>query len=562
MTARDDFALALWHCLQRCSAALMLVFLAPLILLLALAIRLDSPGGSFYSQQRPGLNGRPIRTWKLRSMVTGADRNVALARATAADAPEITRIGRVLRDLKLDELPQLWNVVRGDMALVGPRPIAPSLQSFLETRIPGFKRRLEVRPGLSSLGQVCLYDNEDVERVVQDWTLRFEAERHYLEHRSVPYDLVVIAMTIMYLLRKVLRRLRPVSAGWTSTAPLVLLLALGGCAGLPEGSFEKVGSTQVRAIPFSADLPLDPALHAAAIEVRDLRVEDLEASPADTVYRIGSGDRLRINVFNEPGLERIEVSVDGEGEVQLPILERVQVADLTLGDLQALLKEEYGRHFVDPWIVVELLEPRSRPVYLLGEFRAAGMHYLDRPTRLLQALARGHGLTENAWIRGARLIRDEQVVAVDVHALLRGARMDQNIWLQRGDTLYVPALSDQRVFLLGALLRPGAQPLANHSMTLAESIARAGGPRRAEADLTRVRIIRAQSPVAGQLIIIDFARILRGELNDFPLLPGDIVYVPNNSIGRWNDVIAAITPSLSAFSQSLDPFVTLKALED
>lgn len=562
MTARNDFSLTLWHSLQRFTAALMLMLVAPLIMLLAVAIRLDSAGGGFYSQQRPGLNGRPIRTWKLRTMVSGADRNAALARATAADAPEITRIGRVLRDLKLDELPQLWNVVRGDMALVGPRPIAPSLQSFLDTRIPGFGRRLEVRPGLTSLGQVCLYDNEDVERVVEDWTLRFEAERHYLEHRSISYDLVIIAMTIVYLLRKVLRRLRPATAGVASTAPLLLLATLGGCAGLPDGSFDTVDATQVRAIPFSAAAVLDPALHGAAIEVRDLRVEDLAGSPADTVYRIGSGDRLRINVFNEPGLERIEVSVGGEGEVQLPILERVPVADLTLSDLQALLKQEYGRHFVDPWIVVELLEPRSRPVYLLGEFRAAGVHYLDRPTRLLQALARGHGLTENAWIRGARLIRDETVVAVDVHALLRGARMDQNIWLQRGDTLYVPALSDQRVFVLGALARPGAQPLANHSMTLAESIARAGGPRRAEADLARVRIIRSQSPVAGQLIVIDFARILRGEVSDFPLIPGDIVYVPNNSIGRWNDVIAAITPTLSAFSQSLDPFVTLKALED
>jgi lipopolysaccharide/colanic/teichoic acid biosynthesis glycosyltransferase/protein involved in polysaccharide export with SLBB domain len=478
MTERDDLALTLWYAVQRVLALVALVAALPLLACLCIAVRIDSPGSALYSQVRPGLGGRPIRTRKLRTMVTGADRNASLARATAADAPEITRVGRVLRDLKLDELPQLWNVVCGEMALVGPRPIAPSLQDFLSQRIAGFDRRLSVRPGLTSLAQVCIYDNEDVERVVEDWTLRFEAERHYLRERSVSYDLLILLMTVAYLLRKLARRLRPAGRGLNaSAAALLLAVFAGGCAQLPDDSFLPLGDAEARVIPFVADseLALDPALHAAALEVRDLRVEELESTAADRVYRVGNGDRLSINVFNEPGLERIEVAVDGEGDVQVPILERVAVADRSLTEIQALLKTEFARHFVDPWVIVQLVDPRSRPVYLLGEFREAGVHYMDRPTQLLQALAQGRGLTENAWIRGARLIRDEQVVAVDVHALLRGGRMSQNVWLQGGDTLYVPALSDQRVFILGAIERPGAQPLANHSMTLAEVVARAGG---------------------------------------------------------------------------------------
>ena len=136
-------------------------------------------------------------------MTVGADRNPMLARAVTAATPEVTRVGRVLRELKLDEVPQLWNVVRGEMALVGPRPIAPALHEHLEQEIPGFSERLSVRPGLTSLGQVCIEENAAVENVVEDWSVRFEAERHYLRNRSVAYDLVIIGLTVRYCLRKV-----------------------------------------------------------------------------------------------------------------------------------------------------------------------------------------------------------------------------------------------------------------------------------------------------------------------------------------------------------------------
>lgn len=561
--SREALSLRTWALVQRALALLALLAASPLVALLCLAVRLDSRGPLLYEQTRPGRGGVPFRTWKIRSMVQGADRNAALARATAADAPEITRVGRVLRDLKLDELPQLWSVVRGEMALVGPRPIAPSLQALLEAEIPGFERRLEVRPGLTSLAQVCIYENEDIEHLIADWSLRFEAERHYLQHRSVAYDLVIVALTIGYLARKVLRRLplpalpRLARVARASTA-LLLLGLLVACGSLPAETFTPEGDVQVRAIPW----PLDASAHEAAVAVEEIRAEDLPVESVDDAYRLGTGDVLRINVFNEPGLERVEVSVDGAGEIQLPVLERVGVEGMTVAEVQDLLKAGYAGTFVDPWVVVQVASARSRPVYLLGEFRASGVHYMDRAMRLLQVLAAGQGLSENAWLRGARLIRDDTVAAVDVHALLRGAAMEQNVYVRAGDTLYVPALTDQRVFALGAVNSPGAQPVANHSMTLLEAISRAGDVRRAEALTSQVRVIRSFSPTSGQLVVIDLDRILRGEVPDFPLQPGDVVFVPNNTIGHWNDVIAAIRPTLSAFSAGLDPFVTMKALED
>ena len=558
----EPLSLRLWALAQRGLAALALLLASPLLLVLCLAVRLDSRGPFLYQQQRPGRDGVPFRTWKIRSMVQGADRNAALARATASDAPEITRVGRILRDLKLDELPQLWNVVRGDMAIVGPRPIAASLQAHLEAEIPGFARRLAVRPGLTSLAQVCIYENEAIEHLVEDWSLRFEAERHYLQHRSVGYDLVVIGLTLGYLLRKVLRRLTPSAPTLLRVAragSAVVLLALGAaCGSLPPETLVDEGDVRTRSIPW----PGDAAGHQATVEVQEIRAADLPIESVEDAYRLGTGDVLRINVFNEPGLENVQVAVDGAGEIQLPVLERVTVAGMTVSEVQDLLKAGYASTFVDPWVVVQVAAARSRPVYLLGEFRASGVHYMDRAMRLLQVLAAGQGLSENAWLRGARLIRDDAVAAVDVHALLRGAAMEQNVWVRAGDTLYVPALTDQRVFALGAVNSPGAQPVANHSMTLLEAISRAGDVRRGEALTREVRVIRSFSPTSGQLIVVDLERILRGEVPDFPLQPGDVVFVPNNAIGHWNDVIAAVRPTLGAFSAGLDPFVTMKALED
>jgi polysaccharide export outer membrane protein len=140
--------------------------------------------------------------------------------------------------------------------------------------------------------------------------------------------------------------------------------------------------------------------------------------------------------------------------------------------------------------------------------------------------------------------------------------MNQNVWLKPDDTIFVPNMQDLKVYLLGAILQPGAQPVTNGPLTLAQAISEAGGPVRGQADLRRVRVIRALSPVSGELYVIDYTRIITGESFDMPLRPGDIVFVPPNGIGSWNDVIAAISPTILLISQALDPFVLAKALEN
>jgi lipopolysaccharide/colanic/teichoic acid biosynthesis glycosyltransferase len=144
-------------------AALALALLAltgPLIVVLAALVRLTSAGPGLYSQVRLGRNGRRYRIYKLRTMAYDCERSSGPRWSTPGD-PRVTRLGRVLRQTHLDELPQLWNVLRGEMSLVGPRPERPEFVAQLEQAIPDYGARLLVRPGITGLAQVQLPPDED-----------------------------------------------------------------------------------------------------------------------------------------------------------------------------------------------------------------------------------------------------------------------------------------------------------------------------------------------------------------------------------------------------------------
>jgi lipopolysaccharide/colanic/teichoic acid biosynthesis glycosyltransferase len=200
-----------WEWTQRGLALTALVALSPLLLVLYVAVRVTSPGPFLFRQARRCRGGEPITVLKIRTLGVGSERKTTFG--VRQDNPSITPIGRVLRELKLDELPQLWNVVRGDMALVGPRPIPLRLEDELANQIPGFERRHLVKPGLTNLGQVTVVDNGVGEDMLRDWRLRFEAERHYLRHKSCAYDVVLIALTVLFITRR-LGRAAQRKLGW------------------------------------------------------------------------------------------------------------------------------------------------------------------------------------------------------------------------------------------------------------------------------------------------------------------------------------------------------------
>ncbi len=197
----------LWAVGQRVLALVMLVLVVPLVLVLYVPVRLSARAPFFFKQKRPGFMGRDFTIWKITTMRKGSDKVAKYEKGVSIDDPNVTRIGRFLRDTKIDELPQLWNVVRGEMELVGPRPIAPGLNRMLCEKIPGFNHRYLVKPGLTNVSQVSVLENALGDKTVEDWRLRFEGEAHYIRNKSVSYDLILIVLTVVFVLRKALRRL-------------------------------------------------------------------------------------------------------------------------------------------------------------------------------------------------------------------------------------------------------------------------------------------------------------------------------------------------------------------
>ena len=170
-------------------AALALAVASPLLGLAALAVRLEDGGPFLYRQRRVGLNGKEFELVKIRTMIVGAEHQGAGWAVDAGD-PRITRTGRILRRLSLDELPQLWNVVRGDMSLVGPRP---TLAYQVERYTPRQRRRLDVRPGITGWAQVN-------GRATLPWEDRIELDLWYVDNRSLWLDLKILARTPLTLM--------------------------------------------------------------------------------------------------------------------------------------------------------------------------------------------------------------------------------------------------------------------------------------------------------------------------------------------------------------------------
>jgi len=172
-----------------------LVVLSPLMLLTAVAVKLSSPGPILYRQKRVGLNGYVFTLYKFRSMYENAEARTGAVWASVDD-PRITPIGRWLRRLRLDELPQLWNVVRGDMAIVGPRPERPEFVELLARQIPYYRQRLAVKPGITGWAQIN-YKYGDTQL---DALIKLEFDLYYVKNVAPPLDFYIIFHTLKVML--------------------------------------------------------------------------------------------------------------------------------------------------------------------------------------------------------------------------------------------------------------------------------------------------------------------------------------------------------------------------
>ena len=170
-------------------AAVALLATAPLLALAMVAVRLESRGSPLYRQLRIGLDGRAFEMLKLRTMVAGAE-SIGAGLAVNEGDPRVTRVGAILRRTSIDELPNLLNVLRGEMSLIGPRPTVPAQ---VEQYTPRQRRRLEIRPGITGWAQVH-------GRASLPWSERIELDLYYIEHRSPALDLKILLRTFQVVL--------------------------------------------------------------------------------------------------------------------------------------------------------------------------------------------------------------------------------------------------------------------------------------------------------------------------------------------------------------------------
>ena len=186
-------------------SALGLVIGSPVVLVAAIAVKLDSPGPAFYCAVRVGRHGRPFRILKVRTMRLNANQQGPAV--TAIDDPRVTPVGRVLRRFKLDEIPQLLNVLKGDMSLVGPRPEHPE---YVARYTPEHRRVLDMRPGITGASSIAFIDEEEILKggdaeatylkdVMQE---KLAVDLKYVETASVAGDIRILGQTVLLLVRR------------------------------------------------------------------------------------------------------------------------------------------------------------------------------------------------------------------------------------------------------------------------------------------------------------------------------------------------------------------------
>jgi exopolysaccharide biosynthesis polyprenyl glycosylphosphotransferase len=174
---------------------LILIISFPIILIASLAIKLDSKGPIFFKQERCGMNNKSFRIIKFRSMQHDAEKITGPVWSQKGD-PRITKVGNIIRKLRIDEIPQMYNVLRGEMSLVGPRPERPFFVEKLSEQIPYYKRRLKVRPGITGWAQVKHKYDESIE----DVKIKLRYDLFYIENMSLRMDFKILFRTVFVVL--------------------------------------------------------------------------------------------------------------------------------------------------------------------------------------------------------------------------------------------------------------------------------------------------------------------------------------------------------------------------
>lgn len=310
---------------------------------------------------------------------------------------------------------------------------------------------------------------------------------------------------------------------------------------------------------------------AAVIEVKDVTVPPPPVETVDDLeYRVGPGDVLSVTIPDlierKSGTDKAtdnlgNFRVYSSGKIILPLVGAVEVAGLTVEQIQTKLVEVFKAYIRQPVVSVEIQEFKSQPLYLLGKFNKPGLYYLDRPTHLIHGLALGSGTQDRSNLRGARVVRSEKVLPVDIYALLYHNDMKQNILLKPGDTIYVPSNEEQLVYVFGAVDKPGPVPMDNGQLNILQALT-ASGLSKSNFDHEHLRLIRTLSPTRGQFMVVDLAKMMNGEALPMEMRDGDILYVPKTRLGNWNDIITELLPTFQVINALAQPILLYGIWQD
>ena len=347
-----------------------LAVLWPLFALVAVLVKLEDGGPVFFRQRRVGFKGREFRVWKFRTMVPEApERGPAV---TVGGDPRITRVGRMLRRLKIDELPQLFNVLAGEMSLVGPRPEVPEYARFYAAEQ---RRVLDLVPGLTDAA-----------------SLRFRDEGTLLTGRADPGQTKITEI----LPTKIRLSLR-YAAHATRWTDFVVILASLGAVGAPS----RLTALRVAAwLLFALCAPCATSLPAQ---------NGFPASLPPAVQVLKPGDMLRVTVWRAPEFSG-EFFVGPDSSLIHPLYQGIKIGGLRLDAVKGRLTQFLSEYQRDPRIVLEPLVP----VVLAGEVRTPNLYFFSEGSSLAYAFARAGGLTDRADLSNVRVVRNHKAFTLDL----------------------------------------------------------------------------------------------------------------------------------------------------
>lgn len=379
-------------------SSLGLALLWPLLLLIAALVKAEDGGPVFFRQTRVGYRGRLFRIWKFRTMTPDAEARGGML--TVGNDPRMTRVGMWLRRFKLDELPQLLNVLVGEMSLVGPRP---ELAAYVAMYTTEQRRVLDLKPGITGAASIC-YRNEsevlaraaDPERFYVEVIMpdKIQLGLAYGARSTVWTDLVVVARTLRNLLR------RP----------------------MPPSGMEIGGMIRALCVVIAASLLLPPVAAGAQ------RAAEPPLTP---------GDALRLTVWRHPELSG-EFTIAGDSTLIHPLYQRVKVAGVPLALAKERLRGFLATYETDVQLVLEPLFP----VTVGGEIRTPNLYRLPQGTTIAQAVALAGGPTERGRLDRVRVVRRQSELMLD---LTSDYARSEKVLLSSGDQILVGRRSDFNV---------------------------------------------------------------------------------------------------------------------